>query len=906
MATSKNIWTPELARRLHQGVSLLFAAAVIVAVGFCLLLVVLSGELRYLDGGFLLIVLIPGLFIALIVAGLAKVRGVTKELSASLGGVPSRKIAAYGGQETPEYIPEAPPISAPASSPARSAIEPPAAAYARQGAKPSKKTAAPAQSSGPAIEWEEWVGQKLLQKVGIVIVLIGMLVLLQQAFENRWINELGRVFLALLGSAVMLGAGEFFQKKYPQWSHGFTGGGLALAYLAVWVAHVLYADVLARNYGLVIPAGVAFALYGAITAVGVLLAVRYKAQTVAWFAIAGGYLTPLLVVAPVPNPYTFSAYLGILAAGLLALFAYRSWQGIALAAFVLTQYYLAAAVYPSVLLPDHAQVVIAVAFFALFAAVPLIRQFRLKVRSTPEDLLLIVGNAVAVFLPVQDALGGWQSEWVTLLCIALAAYTVACSVLALRTRGDDAVLGDTYLLGSIALIALALFHQLEWEWLALGWAPFAAVTAYLAVSLKRRSVWVAANLLLAGAVASLVTQLPVFTETEGSWRPFLSNWSLQSYVLFASLLAMIPASRSAPQEFTKGVNVEAILHAMIALLAFGVLTFEVTALHWTATTPLALAYLAYAGLATVVFLVTRQIVWFAAAFLAQAVVFLFTFVTAEASGMHVLRLLRGVPAAAELPLVHPWGFVSILSIALVVGLLAVAMRGSEHPMLPRIQTRHLLLGMVVAQVWLHVSVEIQHVAAALEFSNLEYQRALSAWWIIAGVIVSFVAWTPEWRKVAVVLLALPFAKDLLRIMGGDATLFDTVAWTIIALGVAIMGQHLKKQELVMAGVTALCGTALADMLFNLGQIDAGILRSVWWAIAGLMTMVSGFALRSKLLRQASIGIFAATVVKLLLFDFAVLDTPVRIVASIATGLLLIGASYLYQRYGTPSNEGGAR
>jgi len=231
--------------------------------------------------------------------GLNMAREVTRELVASLGGRPSPKTSAYGAQET-EYVPElptavfeAPPISA--SRPARSTtVEPPAAVYARSASAPKKK-AAPVKSAAPAIDWEEWVGQKLLQKVGIIIVLLGMLVLLQQAFENRWIDELGRVFLALLGAAAMLGAGEYFNRTYPQWSHGFTGGGLALAYLSVWVAHVMYADELLRSYNLAVPAGVAFALYGAITAVGVLLAIRYKAQTIAWFAVAGGYLTPMFV-----------------------------------------------------------------------------------------------------------------------------------------------------------------------------------------------------------------------------------------------------------------------------------------------------------------------------------------------------------------------------------------------------------------------------------------------------------------------------------------------------------------------------------------------------------------------------------------------------------------------------------
>lgn len=896
MAKNSGPLTLRQAMLLHGGMNLLMAAVVIGLLRELANTVMMMGyRAENLMFGMLSLVVS-----FLILLGLGKIRRVTGELvrscdAASIPSVPQKKSDVV----LPEM--EEPLITAPRAG--RMTVEAPAAVYARTSSPMAVKKVRPphVKAHGPAIEWEAWVGQKLLQKVGIIIVLIGMLVLLQQAFENRWIDELGRVFLALLASVALLAAGEFFQKKYPQWSHGFTGGGLALAYLSVWVAHVLYADALRESYSLVVPASVAFALYGAITAVGVLLAVRYKVQTIAWFAIAGGYLTPLLVDAPVPNPHTFSIYLGILAAGLLILSAFRTWKGIALASFVLTQYYLGVAVYPSVSLLNQSQVIIAVAFFAIFAALPLLRHFRIKAMSTSEDLLLIIGNAIAAYLPVQDALGGWQSERVTLLCLLLAAYTIACAVLALRSRSVDVALGDTYLLGSIALIALALYHQLGWEWLALGWAPYAAATAYLAKSLDRRVLWIASNLLLVVAVASLVTQMPIFTETESSWRPFLSNWSLQSYVVFASLIAMIPVSRSMPRALSGSASAETVMHTLIALLAFGVITFEVTGLHYASSIPLALSYLVFAVIAAIVFFATRQAVWFVTATLLQVFVFLFVFVRGDGAGMDMLSLFT-LPQQTVLPIFQAWALVSVLSTITLIGLLFIHQRAEEHPFLPRIQTRMLLLGMIVAQVWLHVSVEIQHVAVWFDWSHLTYERSLSLWWLVVGAVIAHVAATPNVRKVAVLLLALPFLKDVLRIMQNDATMFDTVAWTLIALAVAAYGAQMKKREFQYAGVVALLGIGAADMLTHFSRSDAGLLRSVWWAVAGLLLMVFGFALKTKLLRQASLAIFAATVFKLLLVDFSTLETSIRILASIATGLLLIGASYLYQRYGTPDGD----
>lgn len=888
MAINSSFWTPERTSRLHSGIGFLLLAAVLAAVSMTLGL--LSSAI--FGGRFFSFVQTIVAWIA--VGGLAQLRSVTRDMV---------RATEPAGKTTTR--PAARPVSP--SSVVRARVQPAAtelrvAAVGRtESLKPVERATAKKPST-PSMEWEAWIGQKLLQKVGVIIVLIGMLVFLQQAFENRWIDELGRVFLALVGAGLLLGAGEFFQKKYAQWSQAFTGGGLALAYLAVWVAHVLYRQELLMNYGFDIPASIAFTLYGIITLVGVLLSVRYRAQIVAWFAVAGGYLTPLLVDAAAPNPLVLTGYLGILGAGLLLLTGFRHWKGIALASFLLTQYLLSVGVYPVLSVTNAQQIWIAIGSFVLFSILPLVRHFRLREHSTPEELALIVLNAFAVYMPIQQALGGWQSEWVTLLILGLASFAIVCAAIAVRLRGDDRVLGDTYLLGALALIALALYHQLGWHWLALGWAPLAALTAYLGLSLGRRSVWSASMLLLVGAMTALVTNVPVFTETESSWRPFLGNWSIQSYVVFASLLGLLPAIHRAPASFTKGVDMETPMHALMALIAFAVLTFEVTALHWEVTRTLALSYLVFAAVATLAFVWIRQIVWFITALVLQVLVAMLIFFRGDGVGMDAFTLFDVSRSVSAVPLFDPWAFVSLFGLITFYGLYTAVTRSKEHPLLPRVRTSTLILAMIIAQVWLHGSVEVRHAADAFAWSTLVFQRVLSLWWLAVAAPMVVIGRSAGWRKASILLLALPFFKDIFNILQDTGTLADTVAWTLVTLGVAVYGVQSQKRELLRAGVTGLVLCTTADMLTHAGEIDTGMLRSVWWAIAGLLTIVAGFHLKTKLLRQTAIGIFAATVVKLLLVDFSVLDTPVRIVASIATGLLLIGASYLYQRFGTSQTD----
>ncbi len=72
--------------------------------------------------------------------------------------------------------------------------------------------------------------------------------------------------------------------------------------------------------------------------------------------------------------------------------------------------------------------------------------------------------------------------------------------------------------------------------------------------------------------------------------------------------------------------------------------------------------------------------------------------------------------------------------------------------------------------------------------------------------------------------------------------------------------------------------------------------SVLWALFSIALMILGFIQNQRGMRQASIGLFALTALKVLLQDMAEVATPYRILSLIVLGLLLISASFLYHRF----------
>jgi hypothetical protein len=70
--------------------------------------------------------------------------------------------------------------------------------------------------------------------------------------------------------------------------------------------------------------------------------------------------------------------------------------------------------------------------------------------------------------------------------------------------------------------------------------------------------------------------------------------------------------------------------------------------------------------------------------------------------------------------------------------------------------------------------------------------------------------------------------------------------------------------------------------------------SIAWAIYGTILMIVGFFARSRPLRYIALALFAILLGKVFLVDTRQIESGYRIVAFLATGVTMVGISYLYQ------------
>jgi uncharacterized membrane protein len=284
--------------------------------------------------------------------------------------------------------------------------------------------------------WDQWIAQNLLAVAGGIFVLLGASFFVAVAISNGWLTPWRQVAAALIGGALLLGAGwrawpaDASRRAAHILSQSLVGSGAGVMLLAVVAgARIYHQPLYSTEIGLI---GA-----GLISALVVAIAVRWDAQITAALGITTAIAAPLLVDAP-PTTGTI-AFLLLALAGAAFAIAFRGWPWLLQVAIIASLPQPAMWAIDDHLIGDQQPAAVAiailVAWWALLALPALL--FELRANSTrlrmptSSALFQVAGLSVLFgrleFGSVHDA--GFQA----LLCVLAACHLVAGAVM-LRVR----------------------------------------------------------------------------------------------------------------------------------------------------------------------------------------------------------------------------------------------------------------------------------------------------------------------------------------------------------------------------------------------------------------------------------------------------------------------------------------
>src|SRR5580704_18152892 len=166
-----------------------------------------------------------------------------------------------------------------------------------------------------SLDIEEMLGTNWLNKLGIVILVLGVAFFL--AYQLKTLGPAGKVLVGFMTSGVMLGTGIWFDRKerYRILARAGIGGGWALLFFTTYAMyHVAAAQVLSSQ-------AVDLVLMLAVAGAMVAHTLRYRSQVVTGLAFLLAFLT---VTISHSNVYSLSAG-AVLAAGLVVIVGRMQW-----------------------------------------------------------------------------------------------------------------------------------------------------------------------------------------------------------------------------------------------------------------------------------------------------------------------------------------------------------------------------------------------------------------------------------------------------------------------------------------------------------------------------------------------------------------------------------------------------
>jgi uncharacterized membrane protein len=432
-----------------------------------------------------------------------------------------------------------------------------------------EKSISPSQQERLSLEMK--LGTRWLNWVGIVMLLAGIAFFLKYAYDNAWIGPKGRLALGTLFGITALVIGERFRRK--NWHILFqvlTGGGLASFYLCIFFSFQVY---------YLSTQTVSMILAILVTGMAVVMAVAHNAMPIAFLALIGGFLSPVLLSTGENHPYALFSYIAILDLVAMGSAYFRRWRALDLFCFISTGV-LYLGWYDKFYAQDQltpALVYISI-FFLIFLLIPTLHSLARRIPETREGLALIVLNAVFSFFCYYRVLFSDYRYLMGFVVLGQAALVLFLFQLWARRVGKESLTAGSLLIVSLGLVTIAIPIQLELYGIPIAWSMEGAVLAWLGIRLKHRIPRVSGAFALILAAGGLLYRLPlhkaIFTPVInvpfGSWTVVIAMASTAAYLLYRN------------REIDERWNL--VLAAIASILAFALacalLTLEVSQ-FWT-------------------------------------------------------------------------------------------------------------------------------------------------------------------------------------------------------------------------------------------------------------------------------------------------------------------------------------
>jgi len=320
---------------------------------------------------------------------------------------------------------------------------------------------------------EKFIGENLINKIGILILVLGISYFVKYAIDKDWINEPARVGIGILCGALVMTVAHKLRKNYAAFSSVFVAGAISIFYFTIAIAF--------HDYHL-FNQTIAFAIMVIITAFSAVISLSYNRVELAVLTLIGGFAVPFMISTGEGNYVILLTYITILNIGILSLAYYKKWNLVNLLSYLFT-----IALYGGWLFKDintdkphySGALVFAFIFYFIFVLMNIINNIRTKGEFSKTQLTILASNTFLFYGAGMAILNHYHPEFKGLFTTVIALLNLIYAWFLYKKFGLDKK--AVYLLIGLTLtfITLAIPIQFKGNYITLFWAAEAVLLLWL-------------------------------------------------------------------------------------------------------------------------------------------------------------------------------------------------------------------------------------------------------------------------------------------------------------------------------------------------------------------------------------------------------------------------------------------
>ncbi len=314
-------------------------------------------------------------------------------------------------------------------------------------------------------DFEKIIGENLLNKIGIAILVIGIGFFVKYAIDKNWIGEFGRVAIGISVGLLLCVIAHFLRKNFRAFSSVLIGGGIGVFYYTISIAYHDYQ---------IFTQPAAFAIMSVITIFSVVMSLVYDRKEIAIIGLIGGFTSPFFVQGEHENYVAFFTYLAILNTGMLTLSYFKKWKIINQLAYGFTILFFGTWLIKEIYydrLPEKFSVLVSTIFYFQFLLGSLLYNIKNKIKFNAFEMIQIASINALYFFSLVFVLKDFQGHnYAGIYSLSLAVINLLIAYLTKRIVDVDKNLPILFLIKGLTFLTLAILVQFDSYYATLYWS----------------------------------------------------------------------------------------------------------------------------------------------------------------------------------------------------------------------------------------------------------------------------------------------------------------------------------------------------------------------------------------------------------------------------------------------------